>query len=92
MAIAKVGSAGKSAGAIAYVLSENKDATKEPEILAGSFGTASEIKKEFEVYNKLNTRVKNQATHISISFAPGEKSRLKRKSSLPKNCSKSSIS
>jgi hypothetical protein len=73
MAIAKVGSTGSSAGAIAYVLSENKESSKQPEILAGSFGTQAEIKKEFEIYNKLNTKVKNQATHISIAFAPGEK-------------------
>ena len=72
MAIAKVGSTGSSAGAIAYVLSENRDATKQPEILAGSFGTQAEIKKEFEIYNQLNSRVKNQATHISVSFALGE--------------------
>lgn len=73
MAIAKVGSTGSSAGAIAYVLSENKEATKQPEILAGSFGTQAEIKKEFEIYNQLNSRVKNQATHISVSFALGER-------------------
>lgn len=72
MAIAKVGSTGSSAGAINYVLSENKDATKQPEILAGSFGTMADIKKEFEAYNKLNSRVKNQATHISVSFSLGE--------------------
>jgi len=36
-------------------------------------GTVAEIKREFEIYNKLNTRVKNQATHISISFAAGER-------------------
>ena len=72
MTIAKVGKSGKSAGAIAYVLSENRDGTKEPEILAGSFGTASEIKAEFEIYNKLNTRVRNQASHITISLHPGE--------------------
>ena len=51
MAIAKVGSTGSSAGAIAYVLSENKEATKQPEILAGSFGTQAEMKKEVEIYN-----------------------------------------
>ncbi len=79
MAIAKVGSTGKSAGAIAYVLSENKEATKQPEILAGSFGTVSEIKKEFELYNQLNSRVKNQATHISISFALGERVKAEKK-------------
>lgn len=79
MAIAKVGSTGKSAGAIAYVLSENKEATKQPEILAGSFGTQAEIKQEFEAYNKLNTRVKNQATHISISFALGERVKTEKK-------------
>ena len=56
MAIAKVGSTGSSAGAIAYVLRENKEATKQPEILAGSFGTQAEIKKEFEIYNQLNSR------------------------------------
>lgn len=72
MAIAKVGSTGSSAGAIAYVLSENKEASKQPEILAGSFGTQAEIKKEFEIYNQLNSRVKNQAAHISVSFALGE--------------------
>lgn len=79
MAIAKVGSTGSSAGAIAYVLSENKEASKQPEILAGSFGTQAEIKKEFEIYNNLNPRVKNQATHISVSFAPGEKVRTEKK-------------
>ena len=79
MAIAKVGITGSSAGAIAYVLSENKDATKQPEILAGSFGTQAEIKKEFEIYNKLNTRVKNQATHISVSFTLGEKVKTEKK-------------
>ena len=72
MAIAKVGSAGGSAGAIGYVLRENKDKSKKPEILAGSFGTEAEIKREFEIYNKLNKRVKNQATHISVSFHPDE--------------------
>ncbi len=79
MAIAKVGSTGSSAGAIAYVLSENKEATKQPEILAGSFGTQAEIKKEFESYNRLNCRVKNQATHISVSFASGEKVKAEKK-------------
>jgi len=79
MAIAKVGSTGSSAGAIQYVLSENKEATKQPEILAGSFGTQAEIKKEFEIYNKLNTRVKNQAAHISVSFAAGEKVKTEKK-------------
>src|SRR5215203_7359633 len=82
MAIAKVGSTGSSAGAIAYVLSENKDATKQPEILAGSFGTQAEIKREFEIYNKLNTRVKNQASHISVSFALGEKVKTEKKIEL----------
>ena len=79
MAIAKVGSTGSSAGAIQYVLSENKESTKQPEILAGSFGTQAEIKQEFEIYNKLNTRVKNQATHISVSFAPDEKVKAEKK-------------
>lgn len=79
MAIAKVGSTGSSAGAIAYVLSENKEATKQPEILAGSFGTQAEIKKEFEIYNQLNCRVKNQAAHISVSFALGEKVKTEKK-------------
>ncbi len=79
MAIAKVGSTGSSAGAIAYVLSENKEATKQPEILAGSFGTQAEIKKEFEIYNNLNSRVKNQAAHISVSFALGEKVKTEKK-------------
>ncbi len=79
MAIAKVGSTGKSAGAIAYVLSENKEATKQPEILAGSFGTMAEIKKEFDLYNKLNSRVKNQAAHVSVSFALGEKVKTEKK-------------
>lgn len=79
MAIAKVGSTGSSAGAIAYVLSKNKEATKQPEILAGSFGTQAEIKKEFEIYNQLNCRVKNQAAHISVSFALGEKVKTEKK-------------
>lgn len=79
MAIAKVGSTGSSAGAINYVLSENKDETKQPEILAGSFGTMAEIKQEFEAYNKLNSRVKNQAGHISVSLLPGEKLSAKKK-------------
>lgn len=79
MAIAKVGSTGSSAGAIAYVLRESRDATKQPEILAGSFGTQAEIKKEFEIYNQLNCRVKNQATHISVSFALGEKVEAEKK-------------
>ena len=79
MAIAKVGSTGSSAGAIAYVLSENKESSKQPEILAGSFGTQSEIKKEFEIYNKLNCRVKNQASHISVSFALGERVKAEKK-------------
>jgi hypothetical protein len=82
MAIAKVGSTGSSAGAINYVLSENKDVTKQPEIIAGSFGTMAEIKKEFELYNKLNSRVKNQASHISVSFALGEKVRTEKKIEL----------
>lgn len=82
MAIAKVGSTGSSAGAIAYVLRENKEATKQPEILAGSFGTQSEIKKEFEIYNQLNCRVKNQATHISVSFAPDERVKAEKKIEL----------
>lgn len=79
MAIAKVGSTGSSAGAIAYVLRENKEATKQPEILAGSFGTQAEIKKEFEIYNQLNSRVKNQVTHISVSFASGERVEAEKK-------------
>ncbi len=79
MAIAKVGSIGSSAGAIAYVLSENKEATKQPEILAGSFDTQAEIKKEFEIYNRLNCRVKNQAAHISVSFATGERVKAEKK-------------
>ncbi len=79
MAIAKVGSTGSSAGAIQYVLSENKGANKQPEILAGSFGTQAEIKQEFEIYNKLNTRVRNQAAHISVSFAAGEKVKAEKK-------------
>lgn len=82
MAIAKVGGTGSSAGAINYVLSENKDETKQPEILAGSFGTMAEIKQEFEAYNKQNPRVKNQATHISISFAPGERVEAEKKIEL----------
>lgn len=82
MAIAKVGSTGSSAGAIQYVLRENKESTKQPEILAGSFGTQAEIKQEFEIYNKLNTRVKNQATHISVSFAPDEKVKAEKKIEL----------
>ena len=82
MAIAKVGSTGSSAGAIAYVLRENKEATKQPEILAGSFGTQAEIKKEFEIYNRLNCRVKNQATHISVSFALGERVKTEKKIEL----------
>jgi hypothetical protein len=82
MAIAKVGSTGSSAGAIAYVLRENKEATKQPEILAGSFGTQAEIKKEFEIYNQLNCRVKNQATHISVSFAPDERVKAEKKIEL----------
>ncbi len=82
MAIAKVGSTGSSAGAIQYVLSENKESTKQPEILAGSFGTQAEIKQEFEIYNKLNTRVKNQAAHISVSFALGEKVKAEKKIEL----------
>lgn len=79
MAIAKVGSTGSSAGAIAYVLRENKEANKQPEILAGSFGSQAEIKKEFESYNQLNCRVKNQATHISVSFALGERVKAEKK-------------
>ena len=79
MAITKVGSTGSSAGAINYVLSENKEATKQPEILAGSFGTMAEIKQEFEIYNKLNSRVKNQASHISVSFALGERVKTEKK-------------
>ncbi len=79
MAITKVGTTGSSAGAIAYVLSENKEVTKLPEILAGSFGTQAEIKKEFEVYNQLNSRVKNQAAHISVSFALGERVKAEKK-------------
>ena len=75
MAIAKVGSTGSSAGAIDYVLSENKEATKQPEILAGSFGTMAEIKQEFEIYNKLNTRVKNQATSYFGFIRFGRKSK-----------------
>ena len=82
MAIAKVGSTGTSAGAIAYVLRENEEATKQPEILAGSFGTQAEIKKEFEIYNQLNCRVKNQATHISVSFAMGERVKAEKKIEL----------
>ena len=82
MAIAKVGSTGSSAGAINYVLSENKEATKQPEILAGSFGTMAEIKQEFEAYNKLNSRVKNQASHISVSFALGERVKTEKKIEL----------
>ena len=82
MAIAKVGSTGSSAGAINYVLSENKDFTKQPEIIAGSFGDMAEIKKEFELYNKLNSRVKNQASHISVSFALGEKVKREKKIEL----------
>lgn len=82
MAIAKVGGTGSSAGAINYVLSENKDATKQPEILAGSFGTMAEIKQEFEAYNKLNSRVKNQAAHISVSFGLGEKVKTEKKIEL----------
>ena len=82
MAIAKVGSTGSSAGEIAYVLRENRDATKQPEILAGSFGTQAEIKKEFEIYNQLSCRVKNQATHISVSFAMGERVKAEKKIEL----------
>lgn len=82
MAIAKVGGTGSSAGAINYVLSENKDETKQPEILAGSFGTPAEIKQEFEAYNKQNSRIKNQATHISISFAFGERVNAEKKIEL----------
>lgn len=82
MAIAKVGSTGSSAGAINYVLSENKESTKQPEILAGSFGTKAEIKQEFEIYNKLNSRVKNQASHISVSFALGERVKTEKKIEL----------
>jgi hypothetical protein len=82
MAIAKVGSTGSSAGAINYVLSEKKDATKQPEILAGSFGTMAEIKQEFEFYNKLNSRVKNQAAHISVSFSPEERVKTEKKIEL----------
>jgi hypothetical protein len=82
MAITKVGSTGSSAGAINYVLSEKKDATKQPEILAGSFGTMAEIKQEFEAYNKLNSRVKNQATHISVSFSPEERVKNEKKIEL----------
>lgn len=72
MAIASTGSSGSSAGAIGYVLGEDKSESKKPEVLAGSFGTAADIREDFEEYNKLNGRVKNQATHISISLAPGE--------------------
>jgi hypothetical protein len=72
MAIASTGSSGSSAGAIGYVLSEDKSESKKPEVLAGSFGTAADIREDFEEYNKLNRRIKNQATHISISLAPGE--------------------
>lgn len=82
MAIAKVGGTGSSAGAINYVLSENKDETKQPEILAGSFGTMTEIKQEFEAYNKQNPRIKNQATHISISFSLGERVEAEKKIEL----------
>ncbi len=82
MAIAKVGGTGSSAGAINYVLSENKEATKQPEILAGSFGTPAEIKQEFEAYNKQNPRIKNQATHISVSFALGERVKAEKKIEL----------
>ena len=79
MAIAKIGSTGSSAGAINYVLSENKEETKQPEILAGSFGTMAEIKQEFEAYNKQNPRIKNQATHISVSFSQGERVKTEKK-------------
>jgi hypothetical protein len=82
MAIAKVGSTGSSSGAINYVLSEKKDATKQPEILAGSFGTMAEIKQEFEFYNKLNPLVKNQAAHISVSFSPEERVKTEKKIEL----------
>lgn len=82
MAIAKVGGTGSSAGAINYVLSENKEETKQPEILAGSFGTMAEIKHEFEAYNKQNPRIKNQATHISVSFSQGERVKTEKKIEL----------
>lgn len=82
MAIAKIGGAGSSAGAINYVLSENKEETKQPEILAGSFGTMAEIKQEFEAYNKQNPRIKNQATHISVSFSQGERVKTEKKIEL----------
>lgn len=85
MAIAKVGSGGGSAGAIGYVLRENKEDSKKPEILAGSFGTEAEIKREFEIYNKLNKRVKNQATHISVSFHPDEHIEAAKKVELAEN-------
>lgn len=75
MSIVKIGKSKSSASAIDYILEENSANSKQPEIIGGNiFGrTKNEIKNEFREQEKLNFRVKNKVTHISVSFPVGKK-------------------
>jgi Relaxase/Mobilisation nuclease domain len=70
MSITKVGKAKSSADAVEYVLKEEKNGEKQPEIIGGNIAgeTLQEVKDEFRDQEKLNFKVKNTVTHISISF------------------------
>jgi Relaxase/Mobilisation nuclease domain len=70
MSITKVGKAKSSSDAVEYVLKEEKNGEKQPEIIGGNVAGSKlqEIKDEFREQEKLNFKVKNTVTHISISF------------------------
>jgi Relaxase/Mobilisation nuclease domain len=70
MSITKVGKAKSSADAVEYVLKEEKNGEKQPEIIGGNIAgeTLQEVKDEFRDQEKLNFKVKNTVIHISVSF------------------------
>lgn len=70
MSITKVGKAKSSSDAVDYILKEEKNGEKQPEIIGGNVAgsNSQEIKDEFREQEKLNFKVKNTVTHISVSF------------------------
>jgi hypothetical protein len=73
MSITKVGKAKSSADAVEYVLKEEKNGEKQPQIIGGNVAgsTVQAIRNVFRDQEKLNFKVKNTVIHISVSFPTG---------------------
>lgn len=74
MSITKIGKAKSSSDAIEYILKVERNDEKQPQIIGGNIigSNLEDIKKEFRSQEKLNFKVKNTVTHISVSFPVGK--------------------